>query len=212
MIKAVLFDFDGTLINSNDLIFKSYEVAFETVLNRKIEMEEILTLYGKPLYPSLQKYGEAGERLYQVYREFNANQHDKMVKPFEGVFEGVKRIIDMGISVGIVTSKRLPLVKRGLELLNMENMFDVIVTPDDTSKSKPDPEPILCGCEKLGVSPQNTIYVGDSIFDLEAGIAVGTEICAVKYSVTPHSQLMSYKPKFFVDTIEELALLLEESK
>jgi pyrophosphatase PpaX len=209
MIKAVLFDFDGTLINTNDLIFKSYEVAFEKVLNRKIGMPEILELYGKPLYSSLIKYGEKGEWLYKVYREFNEIHHDEMAKPFEGVYEGIKLIRQKGYAVGIVTSKRLHMVKRGLEIINLADDFEVIVTPDDTEKTKPDPEPILCGCKKLNISPQNVLYVGDSIFDMKAAESAGSQLCAVKYSVTPHAELLKFKPLYFVDSILELAEKLE---
>ncbi len=210
MIKAVLFDFDGTLINTNDLIFKSYEIAFQAVFNRRIEMDEILTLYGKPLYSSLIKYGEEGERLYRVYREFNETHHDELAKPFPGVFEGIKKLAQNGYQLGIVTSKRHHLVNRGLELLNLTDMFDVIITPEDTKETKPNPEPILLGCEKLAVLPENTIYVGDSIFDMEAGQAAGTKLCAVKYSVTPKETLLGFKPEYFVDSVDELAMNLGE--
>lgn len=210
MIKAVLFDFDGTLINTNDLIFSSYQVAFKSVLNREIGMDEMLKLYGRPLYSSLAEYGEKRERLYEVYREFNAENHDRLAKPFDGAYEGVKKMKDNGYLVGIVTSKRLHMVEKGIKLLGMDGMFDVIITPDDTEKSKPDPEPVLCGCERLGVLPQETIYVGDSIFDMEAGQRANVKLCAVKYSLTPPQQLLAFKPDYFVDTIDELADFLGE--
>ncbi len=210
MIKGILFDFDGTLINTNDLIFKSYEVAFQAVFNRKIEMEEILTLYGKPLYSSLMKYGEEGERLYKIYREYNETHHDELVKTFPGVNEGVKTLAKNGYRLGIVTSKRIHLVKRGLDILGLADIFDVIVTPEDTKETKPHPEPILLGCERIGISPMDTIYVGDSVFDMQAGQAAGTKLCAVKYSVTPKEELLKFHPGFFVDTIEELAVALGE--
>lgn len=209
MIKAVLFDFDGTLIDTNELIFNSYKIAFKEVLCRDIGMEEILKLYGRPLYPSLMKYGEAGERLYKVYREFNEKNHDDIAKPFDKVHEGIEMLISAGYRTGIVTSKRLHLVERGIKnVLKMDGMFDVIVTPEDTQKSKPDPEPVLCACKKLGIKPEEAVYVGDSIFDLEAGRAAGTQICAVKYSVTPHSSLLEFNPEYFVDTIKEFAILM----
>lgn len=206
MIKAVLFDFDGTLIDTNELIFESYRIAFRTVLNREIDMDEILTLYGKPLFPSLIQYGEAGRRLYDVYREFNEKNHDFIAKPFDGVYDGVKLLRDNGFTIGIVTSKRLHLVRRGIEkILNMDGMFDIIVTPDDTQKTKPDPEPILYACEKLNISPNETVYVGDSVFDMQAGAAAGAKLCAVKYSVTNPKQLLKFKPEYYVKSIDEFA-------
>ncbi len=205
MIRAVLFDFDGTLIDTNELIFKSYRKAFKKVLNRDIDDEEILKLYGRPLYGSLMEYGEPGEMLYKVYREFNETQHDNLAKPFDGVCEGVQKISDKGYKMGIVTSKRMHLVKRGLDLIGIADFFDVIITPDDTQKGKPDPEPILLGCEKLDVLPEETIYVGDSVFDMQAAKSAGTQLCAVKYTLTNHQNILEFKPEFFVDSIAELA-------
>ena len=210
MKKAVLFDFDGTLINTNELIFESYRVAFRTVLNREIKMDEILGLYGRPLYPSLMEYGEVGERLCDVYREFNKNHHDEMALPFNGAYEGVMMLKEKGYSLGIVTSKRHHMVEKGIKILKMEGLFDVIITPEDTEKSKPDPEPVLCGCKRLGVNPQNTIYVGDSVFDMESGQRAGTRLCAVKYSITPAEQLLTFSPDFFVDIIKEFAEKVED--
>ena len=95
-IKCAIFDFDGTLIDTNELIFNSYRKAFKEVLNKDIEMEEILTLYGKPLYPSLGIYKEAQEDLYQVYRKYNADNHDILAKPFDGVYEGISLLKKKG--------------------------------------------------------------------------------------------------------------------
>jgi pyrophosphatase PpaX len=101
------------------------------------------------------------------------------------------------------------MVERGLSLLGMNNIFDLIVTPDDTEKSKPDPEPIIFGCKKLNVDVQNTIYVGDSIFDVKAAKNANTKVAVVKYTLTPHKQILSLNPDFFVDTIEEFADMLQ---
>ena len=206
MIKAVLFDFDGTLIDTNELIFESYRIAFRTVLNREIDMDEILTLYGKPLFPSLIQYGEAGKRLYEVYREFNEKNHDFIAKPFDGAYDGVKLLRENGFLIGVVTSKRLPMVSRGIEkILGLGGMFDIIVTPDDTEKTKPDPEPIFYACDKLNILPDEAVYVGDSVFDMQAGTAAGTRLCAVKYSVDKPQNLLKFKPEYYVDSIAEFA-------
>ncbi len=210
MIKAVLFDFDGTLINTNDLIFSSYKIAFKSVLNRDITIEEMLKLYGRPLYPSLMEYGEAGEELYRIYREYNETNHDHLAKAFDGALAGVLELKKMGIPMGIVTSKRIHLVKRGISLMNMDGLFDVIITPDETTKTKPDPEPVLCGCEKIGFAPHEVVYVGDSVFDMESGRRAGCKICAVNYSLTPKEQLEAFSPEYFVDTILDFAKLIKE--
>lgn len=205
MIKAVLFDFDGTLIDTNKLIFDSYRYAFRTVLNREIDDAEILTIFGRPLLETMLEYGEPGEMLYKTYREYNESRHDDLAQAFPGACEGVIRIKNMGLKTGIVTSKRRELVQRGVDLIGLSETFDALVTPEDTEKSKPDPEPVLLGCKKLGVLPEETIYVGDSLFDLEAGKGAGTLLCAVSYTLTSLEKILAYKPEFFVDSIVRLA-------
>lgn len=149
MIKAVLFDFDGTLINTNELIFESYNYAFKKVFGRNIKNEEFLKLYGRPLRNSLiEEYGIYGDELTNRYRFFNAENHDKLVKSFPGTYEGLYLLKENGYKLGIVTSKRLHMVMRGINFLSLNDLFMAIITPDDTEKHKPDPEPILLGCKK----------------------------------------------------------------
>jgi len=210
MIKAILFDFDGTLINTNDLIFTSYRHAFKTVQNREIKMPEMLEMYGRPLAVSLEKYGEDKEKLYKAYREFNANSHDELIKKFEGAAEGVKKLKELGLKLAVVTSKRIDMLRKGIDFLGLTGCFDALVTPDDTKKHKPDPEPVLKACELLGVEPKNAVMVGDSIFDIKAGINAGAKTCAVKYSMTEHSVLLDLGLDYFVDTIIEFADIIEK--
>ncbi len=205
MIKAVLFDFDGTLINSNELIFESYRTAFREVLSKELTEDEILEMYGRPLRESLAKYGEYSEQLRSVYREYNDVRHDASVKGFEGASEGVLMLKKLGLKLGIVTSKRLHMLERGVEIMGLSGAFDVYITPDDTKNVKPHPEPVLCGCERLGVAPEEAVYVGDSVFDMEAGRAAGTAICAMKYSLTPAERLLEFDPEFFADSILQFA-------
>lgn len=207
--EAVLFDFDGTLINTNDLCFDSYRYAFRRVLNREIEMTEILNLFGRPLDISLGDYGDAQEALCREYRKFNETNHNKLVKRFDGAEEGVRMIYEQGFKTAIVTSKREHMCREGLKWLGIEDCIDVLVTPEDTNKHKPDPAPILLACERLGVEPSRALMVGDSIFDMAAGKAAGTGLCAVKYSVTPHEKLKEMGLDYFVESLVELAELLK---
>ena len=149
--------------------------------------------------------------MYYNYLEYNEANHDKLAKGFDGAREGVIKIKKLGIKVGIVTSKRLLMVQKGINLMNLAGVFDVIVTPEDTAKVKPDPEPVLFGCNALVVEPGETCYVGDSLFDMQAGRLAGTKLCAVKYTLTPYERFSKYSPDYFVDSILEFANILERS-
>lgn len=203
MVKAVLFDFDGTLLNTNDLIFNAYRYTFKNVLGRDITDEEIHSLYGRPLYESLAVYGDAQDELYRQYRFFSDKYHNEYVKEFPNNKEGVLAFKDKGIKLGIVTSKREESLKRGLEFLDLLDKFDILITPKDTKKHKPDPEPILAACEKLLISPKECIYLGDSIFDFECALSAGCIAAGVNYSTTLDA-ILKYKPTYMVDSVMDL--------
>lgn len=206
MIKAVLFDFDGTLIDTNELIFQSYNYAFKRVYGRAVKNEEFIRLYGRPLRKSLiEDYGDDGYKLIDEYREFNEKNHDLLVKSFEGTTEGLVLLKENGIKLGVVTSKRLWMVLKGIDFLGYKDMFETLVTLDDTVKHKPEPDPVLKGCEMLNELPENTVYVGDSVFDLMSGKAAGTKTCAVKYSLTSEEELLKCNPDYFSATIFDFA-------
>ncbi len=211
MIKAILFDFDGTLLNTNNLIFSSYSHAFKTVLGRDITEKEIHALYGKPLYDSLAKYGVHQDELYREYRKYNLEKHDELVEYFDNAAEGVIMLKECGYKLAVVTSKRMDTLMRGIHLLKLDNYFDTLITPADTDKHKPDPSPILTACERLSVKADECIMVGDSIFDLQCGRAAGARLCAVKYSTT-FDALLEYNPEYIVDSIKELANIINEER
>jgi len=209
MIKAVLFDFDGTLIDTNELIYQSYDFAFKKVFKRNIKNEEFLKLYGRPLRKSLiEDYGEAGYELIDFYRSFNEENHDRLVRTFSKTTEGLFMLKENNIKLGVVTSKRLGMVMKGIDFLGYNDFFEALVTLDDTEKHKPLPDPVLKGCDILGVKPIDTVYVGDSVFDLVSGHAAGTKTCAVKYSLTSEKELLSYNPDYFCQSILEFSKII----
>lgn len=210
MYKAILFDFDGTIIDTNELIIRSYKYAFEKILSYDISIDEILGLFGRPLLISLQEdYGvENGEKLYYAFREFNETNHDEIAKPFTGIPDAIYDLKKMGYKLGIVTSKRMEMLKRGLKLLNLENIFDVLIAAESTTEHKPKPGPILVACEKIGVEPCDTLYVGDSVFDILCGKNAGAKTCGVGYSMTEPEKLFDSGMDFMVEDIVQLVKVL----
>lgn len=214
MIKAVLFDFDGTLIDTNELIYQSYNYAFQRVLDREIKKDEFIKLYGRPLRKSLiEDYGDVGYSLIDEYKAFNEENHDRLIRGFDNTTEGLILLKKSGVKLGIVTSKRLRMLLKGIDFLGYNDIFEVLVSVDDTTKHKPYPDPVLKGCEKLGINPSDTIYVGDSIFDLISGHKAGTKTCAVSYSLTAKEELLKQNPEYFCDSILDFAKeVIKENK
>ena len=206
MIKAVLFDLDGTLINTNELICKSFDHTFREGLNLEVSKNEITSMFGQPLQESFKKYTneENIENLISMYRTYNEELHDDMCDAFDEVDDLLKELKRKGIKIGIVTSKREILAIRGMEISKIINYMDVIVTPEYTKKHKPEGEPALYACEKLNVKPEDTIMVGDSHFDLLCGKNAGCKTCGVKYTALDIKRLEKVKPNYFIDSPIEL--------
>ena len=204
MIRAVLFDFDGTLLNTNDLIFASYSHGFLRGLGRDITPEERISLYGRPLYDSLAVYGDKQDLIYQNYREFQLANSKRLTKKFPNTEEAVHMLRSNHILTGIVTSTRYDTMIKGIEFLGLDGCFDICITPADTQKHKPDPEPVLLACRRLNISPSEALMVGDSVFDLLCGSRAGAMTAGVKYSTTLDA-LLALEPDLMGEDLLDLA-------
>lgn len=211
MIKAILFDLDGTLLDTNTLIYNSFCHAFKEVLNKELPKNEITKLYGKPLNYSFANYTdkeEVIEKMIDAYRSYNAEYHDNMCKPFEGVKELLETLRYKGIKMGIVTSKRNTVAVRGMEIGGIIEFMDVIVSPELTERHKPEAEPALKACEIIGVKPEEAIMVGDSPYDLLCGKAAGCITCGVEYTALEIEELLNVEPTYMVKSPLDILELL----
>ena len=200
MIKAVLFDLDGTLLDTNQLILDSFKHTFKTILDLEVPEEEMGKIFGKPLVGTLASYNEEKvDELVKEYRRYNEENHDNMCKPFEGVQVLLKSLKDHGYKLGIVTSKRLEMAKRGSDLGDITKYFDIFITPESTEKHKPNPEPIYEACKQIGIEPKEAIMVGDAPADILSGKNAGAITCAVRYTALPISELEKDNPDYFID-------------
>ena len=210
MIKAILFDLDGTLINTNRLIIESFKYAIKTHLNMEMKEEKIVRFFGEPLVKSMNSIDpENAEGLITAFKSFNESKHDELAEHYEGTVEAIKILKNRGIKLGIVTSKRQIMTERSLKLIKVYDDMDVIITPEDTDKHKPDGAPALLACEKLGVLPEEALMVGDSIYDVQCGKNAGNMTCIVTYSSFSMEELLSHKPDYVIDNISELVHIID---
>lgn len=204
MIKAVFFDYDGTLVDTNNLIIQSYKYTYKKNLGLDVKEEDIVKEFGIPLMVTLKKKSEHKlEELHKSYNYYYESKHDEMAKIFEGVHETLKGLHNLGIKTGIVSSKKRIWLDRGMELFKLQGLFDVVIGYENTQNSKPHPEPIIKACEAIGTDPSEALMVGDSNFDIECGKNAGSKTCLVKYTILNMDKIQP-KPNYTVDKLTEI--------
>jgi pyrophosphatase PpaX len=207
----VLFDFDGTVVDSGAIILASMRHAAETVLGEAPPDERLLAAVGGPGLIAQMEALDATrvDELVRVYREHNVGLHDGLACCL-GMEDVLTRLKGDGRTLGIVTAKSRSAVALAFERLPIEQFFDVVVTGDDTDRHKPDPDPILLALERLDAQGRDAVYVGDSPFDVRAAKAAGVHAIAVTWGrMHARDRLEREAPDAIVETAEELLGHLE---
>lgn len=204
--RAVVFDLDGTVVDSVELIIVSFQHAIREVLGREISREDAIAWVGRPLREQMEIFSsEHADELVEVYREFNHREHDRMLKLYEGIQHLLESLRKAGVKVGLVTSKSRFTTQMAFDLTGIEGYFDATVCADEAAGNKPSPAPILACLVQLGVAPSAAAYVGDSPSDIQAALAAKVAAVAVTWGVFPAEKLEAEKPDILVHTIPELA-------
>jgi pyrophosphatase PpaX len=204
--RTVLFDLDGTLIDSGGMILASFRHATRTVLAREIPDEELVAAVGgSTMRDQMHTFDpEHVDELVDAYRAHNLPLHDEL-EVFPGIAELLDELRGEGRTLGIVTSKHRPSVDRALGLVGLEDVFATIVAAGDTDAHKPDPEPVLTALARLGSSPEEAAFVGDSPFDMGAGSAAGVFTIGVSWGgLHAEERLREAGADTIVDTPQEL--------
>ena len=205
--RIVLFDLDGTLIDSGPIILSSMQHAVRTVLGREIPVEQLgLTIGGQGIVAQMQAIDpDRADELLEVYKEHNDGLHETL-EAFDDLLELLPRLRDEGRRLGIVTAKRRRTVELALSRFpSLRADFETVVTHEDTSLHKPDPDPVLLAVERLGGTPEQAAYVGDSPFDIRAAKAAGVFAVGVDWGgIHPDERLLAEEPDAFVAAPGEL--------
>ena len=208
--RTYLFDLDGTLIDSVELILRSYRHTAQVHLGFVPPDEVWLKGMGTPLRRQLEGLSSDAvlvEAMLQTYREYNLEHHDALVKEFPGARRAVESLHRLGVRLGVVTSKLRSSALRGLAVCGMEEMFSVVVGMDDVERHKPDPAPVLLALERLGADAQETIFIGDSPHDLAAGRAAGVATGAALWGPIARALLEPFEPDFWLSQPEDIVTL-----
>lgn len=203
---VVLFDLDGTLVDSGAMILASFKHATRTVLDRDFSDEHLLAAVGgTTLHDQMRRLDpERVEELVDAYREHNEPLHSELA-----CCKGVVGVLDQlraeGRRLGIVTAKRHKTIELAFRRRPELGTFDVIVAAEDTERHKPDPQPIQKALELLGADPVEAAYVGDSPFDVRCANHAGVFAIAVGWGkIHAREWVEAEEPDAFVDSAREL--------
>lgn len=209
-IRNILFDLDGTLLDTNELIIQSFNYTYQRYLNKHVDREYIIKHFGEILKDTMDmEFGDDSEDAIKTYRKFQNENFYKLISIHEGVKEGVKEFHRQGYKLGIVTSRLNYSAIKGLKNFDLMNYFDVIIGADDTDIHKPDPTPALMALKKLNGKLEETIIVGDTQFDILCGRNAGITSVVVGWSALPRDLILKYEPDYVVESMEELISLVE---
>jgi pyrophosphatase PpaX len=205
---TVLFDLDGTLIDSVELILRSYRHTLR--IHRGYEPPDHIWLsgLGTPLAVQFRRFSDDPaeiEAMVATYRAYNLAHHDALVRPYDGVPEAVRALKARGKRLGLVTSKTRSGALRGLEVAALGDVFDVVVGADEVANPKPHPEPVLTALARLGASAAAAVFVGDSRHDIACGRAAGVRTAAVLWGPFDRAHLEGLGPDYWLERPGDLA-------
>jgi pyrophosphatase PpaX len=210
-LRAVLFDLDGTLLDTFSLILESFRFTMQKHRGTVPPEEPFLAQLGTPLARMLAAYSDDAseiEAMVATYRDHNARCHDDRVRAYPGTQSMVRNVADHGLARALVTSKSHPSARHGLELCGFDGLFPVVIGMEDVSRHKPDPEPVRVALERLRIQPAHALFVGDSPFDMEAGRLAGVKTAAVLWGPFAREDLVSNAPDFWLEHPSNLGPLL----
>ena len=203
---VVLFDLDGTVVDSGGIILASMRHATREVLGRDFGDAELMQAVGGPgLEAQMAVFApERVDELVRVYRDHNEPLHEEL-EACVGMEDVLLRLHAEGRRLGVVTAKRRATVELAFARVPLAHLFETIVGGDETEKHKPDPEPLLLAAERMHASPAETAYVGDSPFDIRAAKAAGMYAIAVTWGrIHDRERLEREEPDAIVERAEEL--------
>ncbi len=213
-LQAVLFDLDGTLLDSIDGILVSFEHVLRKYLpERSYSREELINLIGEPVPAQMRFFvGEDKPRLIDemaaAYREHNRARLPS-VPLYDGAYATLAELRRRGFKVGLVTSKQRVSTMISIDKYQLAPAFDLIVTSDDTTKHKPDPEPLLHAARLLKLAPAQIAYVGDSVHDMRCALSAGSVAIAALWGPFLQKDLEALKPHRLVESLSALLGLVE---
>ena len=210
MIDTIIFDFDGTLANTNQMIINSFRHIYNEFLKKDCNEDYIMSTFGEPLKLTLTRdFGQFKyEEVIDTYRDYQKSRFNDEVFLYESVEETLEHLKNKNIKLGIATSRLKHSTISALENFNIANYFDAVVCADDVTKHKPDKEPLMKAINELKSTNEKTLYVGDSKFDMECAINALATPVLVGWQLNSKELAKKYNIKYVLDRMWDLTNLI----
>lgn len=210
-VKALLFDFDGTLLNTNDLIIQTFMHVLNERFPGQYSPKDCLKFIGPSLKQTFNDIAPGEEEaLIANYRAWNIKHHDELISEYPDVVSTLEQLKAQGIRLAIVSTKRNDTIDRGLSIMGATHLFDVRIGTDDVTNVKPDPEPVLLALKRLGIDKEDAIMIGDNSHDIEAGHRAGVRAAGVAWAIKGEAYLKQYQPEYILQHMTDLLAIVKE--
>lgn len=198
--KGFLFDLDGTLVDTTELIARSFRHAYNEVFGVLKPDEVLMANVGQPLMKQMVLLGgDRAQELYDIYRVFNHAKHEEYIRTYPGIEELLAELSARGVKLAVVTSKSRSSMELAFHSIPIDHYFDTLIATDDTDNHKPHPQPLLLAMDRLDLTPDECVYIGDSPFDIQAGQAAGMATAAVGWGMFSPVRLKELEPDFYFE-------------
>lgn len=211
-IKGVLFDLDGTLVNTTPLILESFRHTFKQFGMPIPSDSELVAGFGLPMRTAVTAYmpDEMADEFCDAYRAYQRTRHDELIQGIDGVAETLSALKQSGIKMAVVTSKKRPAAIRDLGCYDLVKYFDTIIACDDCAENKPLPGPSLMALKRLGLNGADCLAVGDSPYDLQSAKGAGCLTAAVRYTSFDWDFILNEgKPDYVLNKMDDLVKLID---
>lgn len=209
---TVLFDFDGTVMDTNNVIIQSWQHTFRRIEGREHSVDEIVRTFGEPLEITMARMfpEHSTEETIEIYRSYHRDHFEKLISVFPGMKELLDELSRRKFRMGLVTSRLTHTTFQGLRAFDLEPYFDCIVTADDCTRHKPDPQPVQKALEKLGSKPTEAVMLGDSLFDIRCAHNAGADAILVGWALAVGQEELTGidRPEYRIERAEDLLGIL----
>lgn len=210
MFRYLLFDLDGTILDTNEIILTSFEHTLKQCLNYDVQRSELMKIFGEPLAKQMTYFcPERVDELCQAYRKFYAEHASKLTRTFPGVKDTLAKLHEGQIPMGVVTNKYRAPTEIALREFGLLPYIDYIVSGDEVKNAKPHPEALWRAMELMNAQPENTLMVGDSPLDLEAAHRAGIQAALVRWNIIPPERFVQIEPDLYLEHMGDLFTLLK---